>query len=758
MSSKFVNRQGIITGLVLVGFTSLLAQIVLIRELLVLFYGNELSLGIILACWLWWTAIGSGLLGRIVDKLKNTLAVFLITQIILSLLLPATFLASRALRILLQIPPGELIGPLPMIYSTFVVLAPLGLCLGFLFTLTCRIYSQNIDQADIAIGRSYLFEGIGAALAGILFTYLLVKLLLPWQMLLFTAGINLIIAVILCFYEFKFNKIFVVGGVGVVLLLVLSGNLPFIVDKIESESLNWRWSGLSVIDSKDSPYGNITLTRHGEQASLWGNGLLIFSYPDLLSAEESVHFALLEHPQPFRVLLIGAGVGGGSLVEALKHPSVGVVDYVELDPLSIELGQKALPSDKRKVLQDKRVNIHHQDGRFFIKKTTNKYDMVIINLPEPYTAQLNRFYTREFFQEVKSILTESGIISLSFTSSENYLSLELAQFLGSIYFSLKDIFPQVIALPGDSNFLLACNKPEVLTADADVLARRLQERRLDTKYVREYYLPFRLSGERVDYLSKRLEEQAGVRLNDDFSPVSYYYNMLLWFTYVSPKWREAFSYLAKLSWQWGAILLFLLVVFFIGVWRKPQLWRGRAVLYAVMTTGFAEISFEVIIVLGFQILFGYLYYQIGLILAGFMLGLAIGSYYATRLLPKLKNPYGVIRITQLIVCLYPLFLIAIFKSLSGLKMTGAIQVGFPFLTAIAGLVGGFQFPLATKVYLEQGTGVGRTIGITYGIDLAGACLGALLVSTIFLPLIGIYQTCVLLSLLNFSALLMLLKY
>ena len=51
--------------LALIGFTSVIAQVVLMRELMVAFYGNEISLGLVLACWLLWTALGSGVFGRI---------------------------------------------------------------------------------------------------------------------------------------------------------------------------------------------------------------------------------------------------------------------------------------------------------------------------------------------------------------------------------------------------------------------------------------------------------------------------------------------------------------------------------------------------------------------------------------------------------------------------------------------------------------------------------------------------------------------
>jgi spermidine synthase len=68
-------------------------------------------------------------------------------------------------------------------------------------------------------------------------------------------------------------------------------------------------------------------------------------------------------------------------------------------------------------------------------------------------------------------------------------------------------------------------------------------------------------------------------------------------------------------------------------------------------------------------------------------------------------------------------------------------VVFPLLPVVAGFMGGFQFPLATRIYLKYNPKVGRVAGLTYGVDLAGACIGAFLVSAFLVPIIGIQNTC-----------------
>jgi len=92
-----------------------------------------------------------------------------------------------------------------------------------------------------------------------------------------------------------------------------------------------------------------------------------------------------------------------------------------------------------------------------------------------------------------------------------------------------------------------------------------------------------------------------------------------------------------------------------------------------------------------------------------------------------------------------------------------IDTVFAFLPIIAGFIGGFQFPLASKICLknrevehpDEVGEVGRWAGFLYGVDLLGSCLGALLASLILIPILGIFQTCLLVSILNFGVLVLL---
>ena len=112
--------------------------------------------------------------------------------------------------------------------------------------------------------------------------------------------------------------------------------LPFGLPRLETVSLERFWRGFHLVATRNSVYGNLAVVRTEGASSLYENGLNLFNVPDPAAAEEAVHYALLEHPSPRSLLLIGGGVNG-SLAEALQHASLERIDYVELDPAILDL-------------------------------------------------------------------------------------------------------------------------------------------------------------------------------------------------------------------------------------------------------------------------------------------------------------------------------------------------------------------------------------------------------------------------------------
>lgn len=724
---------------IILGLTSMIGQIIIIRELIVIFYGNELSLGIILATWLFWVSVGSAILGRFIDRLKAKEKLLSDVQLLTAIVLPLSIFLIRNIKSILNIPAGRIIAFIPMFGASFMSLSIIGIMLGFTFTLISRLASEKTKCAPAATGNIYLLEGLGAAIGGLVYSFFLIKALSPFQNIFIVSSLNLIIS-------FLFNA-------NIFQLLYLIGlSLTFIFDLpsgLDSFTRKLQFKPFEVIESADSIYGNVTVIKTGKEFSFYENGLLLFTSGDLLTSEESVHYAMLEHPSPEKILLIGGGISG-SLKEILKH-QVKNVDYIELDPLIIELAEKYLGP-----IKDKRVNVINVDGRLFVKQLLSnkqqatrdkKYDVVILNLPDPYTAMLNRFYSVEFFRDVKKILAPGGVFSFALTSSENYINPEQAYYLASIYNTLKQEFEDIKILPGDSAIFLASNKLDMLTYDPDKLVERLEQRNIKTSFVREYYLPFKLDPLRIKYIEDSIKESHLAKINKDFKPVGYFYYTSLWMTLFYGG-KSILPYIEKIDLNLFIYIALGLFILFFLLQRLRKYSFKIPVTLSIATTGMSEISFQIIVILAFQFLYGYVYYKIGLILTSFMIGLVLGSFFINRRLERIKNEKSLYLKIQGLICLYPLILPLAFTR----PMHESI---FAFLPMIAGFLGGTQFPLANKICLRASGDIGKTTGLLYGIDLFGSCIGGLLAGLILIPLLGIIQTCMFLFIVNTLVLILL---
>jgi spermidine synthase len=438
----------------LIGFSAVVGQIVLMRELIVVFNGNEISLGIMFATWLFWTAIGSMFAGRIVGGISNARKAVAALECLLGLSLPPTVWFLRASRTYFQTVPGELVGPVPMLLTSLVCLSVFCLLSGGLFVVAARMYQlERGVSARIATSSAYLLEAAGAALGGIAANLLLLRLLESVRIAILVALLNLCMAATLWFSK-RWTRLW-----AAVLAIVIGGSalLVYVAPVLITSSQERLWKGFHLLGSRDSIYGNLAVTETGNIRSIYENGVILGNAPDDSAAEEAIHYALLEHPSPRKVLLIGGGVNGG-IGQALKHATIARLDYVELDPALIYVAREFLPASLTASYSDPRVHIHYADGRRYLKMTHDQFDLIIVDVPDPQTAQLNRFYTSEFFRSARDHLAIGGVLALQLRSSEDYISPDLAEFLRCIYRTAREGFPHIVTIPGETLHLFGIDR------------------------------------------------------------------------------------------------------------------------------------------------------------------------------------------------------------------------------------------------------------------------------------------------------------
>lgn len=741
--------------LIVIGFTATVAQIILLRELLVIYYGNEISLGVILANWLIWVAFGSGVLGRFLASRNRPGRTLAILQLAAAISLPLTIISSRMVLSISGAVAGEILSPGTMFISSLLILSVFCSISGAMFAVGSRLYSRAA-KTTAAAGTSsvYLLEALGAGIGGLLASLVMIRSFSGLEIAFLVCMVNFTSAFALIARRFLVRPYFwiCISAIGFL-------GLRYAVPELDCRSLQMLWGDLEIIETKNSPYGNLTVIENEGSRTLYTNSLVAFASPDPEGAEESVHYALLQHQAPRQLLLIGGGVNG-SLQEALKHKSLQRIDYVELDSGVIDVARRYFADNYSPLKSGSQVRLHETDGRLFLRFTSSTYDVIIVNLPDPKTAQLNRFYTKDFFEAARQRLNPGGLVSFQVTGGENYISNELAAFLACLHRTLQEVFREVKVFPGRRTHFFGSTRAGVLSADAEVLIDRLKSRSIQTQFVREYYLPFRLMPDRLQDLEQQLEAQNDTRINTDFSPIAYYFDMLFWSTRFHRgylrlmTWIDRSSFTAVLSCILAASVLVAMCQLY---WKKST---PLAACYSVWAMGFTLLALEILLLLGFQAIYGYVYHRLSLIVAFFMVGLTVGSWGAIRFFCPARRGLQLTLLfwLQMTAAVSSIFVCALLAVFAGIEHNSVLlfvsTVVFPCLAFLTGLMGGFQFPLVSTLYFSGKKNGQGNRGLIYGLDILGACSASLLLSIVFFPLYGLFPSSLIIAAINSGPLLL----
>jgi len=743
------------------GLSGIIAQIILLREFLVSFFGNELTLGIILANWLILEAIGSFFIGKSVEKTKRKIEVYVLLQLIFSITFPFAIYLSRIFKNILLTTPGEGLGFSPIFYLSFLILLPVSLSHGALFTYGCKLYSEFLREDASSIGKVYIFETIGSIVGGLLMTFLLIQYLNSFEIAFTISLTNTLISIFLLWprhaqlFIYLRNSLWILS---ILLTLLFAYLLLTPVSKeIHLSSVKSQWKGLEVIHNENSIYGNITITKRGRQFTFFTNGIpsITTPVPDIASIEDFIHFSMLFHEKPESVLILSGGAGG-MIHEVLKYP-VAQVNYVELDPLLLKLVQNFSTPLTQSELSDKRVKIHYTDGRFFVKGTRDRFDIIFIGLSAPQELQTNRLFSVEFFATAKRKMNPNGIIVLTLPGSLTYISPELRDLNGCILDTLKSVYRYVKIIPGDVNLYLASDSSQLEKVTIEEMIKRLEARRIKTSLFTKSYIEYRLHERWLKWFFQSLEGRK-VNINSDFRPLGVFFSLSYWNALFSPyltgifKWFEGFS--MKITVLLIILLTFSMAVTFI---KRPHASR-QSLPYSIFTTGLTGMIFNLAIIFTFQTLYGYLYHQIGLLVTIFMVGVALSSLFITQRLNKIKKPFTLFLTTELCIVLFSLLLPFVFSIPSDHLEKTAIYIllyaAFLIMSFFSGMWIGLQFPLATKIYLSTHSGKGtfsHTAGLLYGADLLGGFFGGLFGGILLLPILGLKESCFMMAMIKISS-------
>ena len=663
------------------GISSVVGQLLLLREFLSQFQGNEFTIALILFFWLVLGGIGTWL-ARLAGE-RISLLILIRLSMLLALFYPATLLAIRLVRGRIFI-PGIDIG----FYPTLGCIGLLSLCCALLvgFVLPCSLHLLRQLQPDYPGARLYMLDNIGDVSGGALFSFVLIFWTTPLQAA-FLAGLLLLAGAIFALLEKgRYHPTDLLLGFLTLALLLCCLFL-------EKPSLT-PFEG-TLVHYRESRYGRITIVRQKEQFTMFLDGSPLYSSQNTHRAEMAIHYPLSQIQRPGSVLLIGAE--SGEMQELAKY-NLGRIDYLELDP------QVTATQFRYNFLQKiKGLNVLHMDGRRFLSETDQLYDAIILNLPEPDTFQVNRFYTAEFFALAHDHLRSGGIFSFSVEGYDNYLARPQQEKLSSLFRTAGTSFREILAIPGGSVHFLCSDK--ILDANIPAL---LAKQHIETRFVAHLYHG-NVTPQRRSYLHKHLLPDVAV--NHDSKPFLLQVMIRQWFSRFN-----------------SSPMIFIIVC---GGLLSFYLLRSRSEELVLFSTGFVTMGSESLVILVYQIFFGYVYFHIGLLVTIFLLGLLPGALLGERLRQKEQNKRWLLTMDMLIILWLGCFGVPLLFEFVPAHSFVLFVFGF-----ILSMLCGCQFPLALGLGGNDSPAAIRT----FSADLIGAACGTLVTSLLLVPALGIVWT------------------
>lgn len=743
------------------GCLALTIQVVLLRELLVALQGDETAVGLGLGAWLGGIAAGAAAARSLTRQRPASWAGWGFG--LLAAAAPLLTIASRLGRRALAPPPGELLSLGPATLLAVVVLAPAGFLVGLTFTALAAVAGRAGWGPGRGIARLYVLESLGSLAGGLAVTFLFIPKFAPLRGIMLAAGTW-------CLAGAPASRARIIAGrwwlPGCGLLLAGGALLPLSAD-LDAATVRARFAGLApgipLHAWIDTPYQHAAIG--GDPLHhLYMGGQYAGSFPDPAAQEALAHQVATLAPHPESVLAAGSGAVL-MLRFLLEHP-VKRLDLVEIDRRALGLLRRNLPPADEAALADPRVRIVTDDPRRFLARTAGRYDLILILEPPPVTLLLSRLSTVEFYRLCAARLAPDGVIVIRLETAPNVLTGETAALGGSLWGALRAVFPVVHAGPGPDGLAVAGTDPRAVTLDPAILAERFIRRGIVSDVFVPQLFGILFPPERVAGQEAALAAAAdATRPSRDERPVSFPHALAL-------RQRAAGSLIAPLfgaiaragrgSLAIAALLPSLVILTIVGLGGGPE--RGArsmalAATHAVAATGAAAMTWSLLILFSYQTRAGALYGKLGLLVALFMLGLALGGQALSggADLPAGRAHRRLIIVTGAGL----LFALAMPAALRGVGLPGLDRPWLPeifhgALLLAAGLVTGALFPVAAGVLIAARRDAGATASILESADHVGAALAALIAGVVFVPALGLAGTAWLVAALQACALLVVL--
>ena len=323
----------------------------------------------------------------------------------------------------------------------------------------------------------------------------------------------------------------------------------------------------------------------------------------------------------------------------------------------------------------------------------------------------------------------------------------MASYAGSVYHTLKRVFPVVKGAPGDTTIFFASAANDLISLDPQTLKARYLS--LGKTFFDPEAFATILPKERTTFVLEELERSPAF-INTDFAPISSSLAMILWGRFSGSDWMGILNTIRD-----GGLTAFLIPVLFFLLAKISfrARWGPRAgaetrsqALLAMSAVGAGAMGVQIVLIYSYQSLFGYVFERIGLLAGVFMAGLAAGSYIVGEVLFRIRAKDKALVVILVVFSLFCLLLTPTLQLLEG-RAPWLIELVMCLLVLLSGVLTGAPFPLAASQRLTASSSVAETSGWTDAADHYGAAVGAIVTGAILFPLFGAERSCVALAML-----------
>ncbi len=619
------DRKPVYLLLFMQGLYSIFFQSVLLRELVSRFNGMELTFIIGLSAALVWTATGCGLARILTNQYPDGFRRWAGVCACASPL--SAFFAYMFVALALASPQGG-VSLWEIIFFCFASSLPFGMVNGMIYGMLSSVVPQS------SAGACYAADAFGCAFGGLAFSFFLAWFPLPMA-ILGVFGFFLPLSAIWLIYRVKLEKW---PRTIMLLIIIVTSGLCLHVAMSDRSIRIMKWSkvdpSLIFEESIETPYGRADILRENQspgvrayfasrRRSIYSDGSLLVRLPRELdvSYPAAIFAALQPNRENLQVLLIASPF---SLLPRFLNsfPNVARVDLITSNRnlLMIAHNSGILP------LSSERFQILIGEPRSFLETGIifNKYDLIMVADKVPDTLRNNRFYTAEFYEQVKYDLVSPGGVFVTVLPPAAGITGHFATELeGTVDATLKKVFPNVVVTPG-KNRIFAAGGGNVTVNFKELDDRG--ERMLDG--YREYIpgmISIAFSQLAEDRLAKIIDTAAKTSpINYDYRPVLPYQYLRI-FSHDKLETSTFLLILERMAEWWQFILYPFLAVYFICRFLLSRK-INRKLDFCSFENGFYAMGLGLILFFLYQTYCGMLYRDIPALFGIFIGGGAFGAW------------------------------------------------------------------------------------------------------------------------------------